>query len=100
MGRMPRLARQSAKARFIRTPKMSGLFPRQTRIGRHPDARRRPAGPFSGRETGPSGAISNRMDAPQPQPWLALRRWTPARVAIGRAGGSLPTAEVLGFAAA
>jgi ethanolamine ammonia-lyase small subunit len=40
------------------------------------------------------------MPAPPPDGWLALRRWTSARVAIGRAGGSLPTAEVLGFAAA
>lgn len=35
-----------------------------------------------------------------PDPWLALRRHTPARLALGRAGASLPTAEVLRFAAA
>jgi ethanolamine ammonia-lyase small subunit len=33
-------------------------------------------------------------------PWAHLRRHTAARVALGRAGGSLPTREVLAFAAA
>jgi ethanolamine ammonia-lyase small subunit len=36
----------------------------------------------------------------QPDAWSRLRRHTPARVALGRAGGSLPTREVLAFAAA
>jgi ethanolamine ammonia-lyase small subunit len=31
-------------------------------------------------------------------PWVALRRLTPARIALGRTGASLPTREVLAFA--
>ena len=33
-------------------------------------------------------------------PWLRLRRFTPARVALGRVGSALPTQEVLRFALA
>jgi ethanolamine ammonia-lyase small subunit len=32
-----------------------------------------------------------------PDPWAALRRHTPARIALGRAGPALPTREVLDF---
>jgi ethanolamine ammonia-lyase small subunit len=41
-----------------------------------------------------------RAPAPPPDPWTALRRHTPARISLGRSGTSLPTAEVLRFAAA
>ncbi|MDT3669375.1 MAG: ethanolamine ammonia-lyase subunit EutC [Aromatoleum sp.] len=36
-------------------------------------------------------------DRAAPDPWHALRRLTPARIALGRSGPALPTAEVLRF---
>ncbi len=39
------------------------------------------------------------MSAPvRPDPWSALARHTPARIALGRSGAGLPTRAVLGFA--
>jgi ethanolamine ammonia-lyase small subunit len=40
------------------------------------------------------------VNEPVFDPWAALRRHTPARIALGRSGDALPTAEVLRFAAA
>ena len=40
------------------------------------------------------------MPPPTRDPWAKLARWTPARIALGRTGASLPTREVLGFALA
>lgn len=39
-------------------------------------------------------------DLVRPDPWAGLRAQTPARVGLGRAGGSLPTRELLAFGAA
>jgi ethanolamine ammonia-lyase small subunit len=47
-----------------------------------------------------SGEPPVHAPAPPADPWIALRRHTPARISLGRAGTSLPTAEVLRFAAA
>jgi ethanolamine ammonia-lyase small subunit len=46
------------------------------------------------------GEPPSHAPAPPADPWIALRRHTPARISLGRAGTSLPTHEVLRFAAA
>jgi len=51
--------------------------------------------PLEPRAEAPSGPQGTPSD-----PWTSLRRLTPARIALGRAGTSLPTSEVLRFAAA
>jgi ethanolamine ammonia-lyase small subunit len=47
-----------------------------------------------------AGDVPVRAPTPPADPWSALRRHTPARISLGRAGTSLPTHEVLRFAAA
>jgi ethanolamine ammonia-lyase small subunit len=45
----------------------------------------------------PSKAGATTPQAVTPDPWDALRRHTPARVALGRSGASMPTDELLRF---
>jgi len=59
-----------------------------------------PNAPVSAPLTGPGTDPVAPAPAARPDPWTGLRAHTPARLALGRAGVSLPTDELLRFAAA
>ena len=58
------------------------------------------AGSATAATQSPDDALPATPPATSPDPWVALRSHTPARIALGRSGNSLPTHEVLRFAAA
>ncbi len=52
---------------------------------------------MSGGRPPPVAAVAVAGEDPPPSPWQTLRALTPARVALGRSGASLPTAPMLRF---
>ncbi len=54
----------------------------------------------AGAQPAAEGAAGGPADMVPADPWVALRRHTAARIALGRVGSSLPTAEVLRFGVA